>query len=130
VRLLEPLGESPELGRAYSVLSQLAMLEDDTDGALEWGQRALVLAERVGDEATRVHALVNLGSTHLLRDPDATAPLLEAHAAAHAVGERHEAARALINMSFSLTYFVRPAQALDFAQRGLAYGREHEVETL
>ena len=62
IDILEPEGESLELARAYSGLSQLAMLAEHPDEAIRLGQRALVLATRLGDDGTRAHALVNIGS--------------------------------------------------------------------
>ena len=130
IAILEPLGESGELARAYSGLSQLAMLANHDDDALEWGNRALRLAIRLGDESTRAHALVNIGATELQQDPDETATLLEAHALADAIGDRHEATRALIGLGYSLMCWARPEAAAAYTHQGLAYAREHEVDTL
>ena len=77
IAILEPLGESAELARAYSGVSQLAMLAEDAEQAIAWGDRALELALRLGDENTRAHALVNIGGARLQRDPEETATLLE-----------------------------------------------------
>jgi predicted ATPase len=82
VAILERDGESSELARAYSGLSQLAMLAEHGEEAIAWGERALALATRLGDERTRAHALVNVGSARNQDDPDATDALLEAHAVA------------------------------------------------
>jgi DNA-binding CsgD family transcriptional regulator/tetratricopeptide (TPR) repeat protein len=128
--ILEPLGDSVELAWAYSSLSQLAMLAADMQPALEWGERARALAERLGAERARAHALVNLGSVAVDLDPERVADLLEAHEVAHAIGDRHEAARALVNLAYSMLAWVRPEQALRFADRGVAYAREHEVHAL
>jgi DNA-binding CsgD family transcriptional regulator/tetratricopeptide (TPR) repeat protein len=130
IAILEPLGETVELARAYSGLAQLAMLAEGNEEALRWGAHALELAERLGDERTRAHALVNLGTTRLNQDPTDTATLLEAHDVAHAVGDRHEATRALGNLAYSLMWAVRPAPALAYAQQALGYAREHEVHSL
>ena len=51
-----------------------------------------------------------------------TATLLEAHAVADAAGDRHEAARALDNLGHSLLCWVRPDEALRYAQQAAAYG--------
>jgi DNA-binding CsgD family transcriptional regulator/tetratricopeptide (TPR) repeat protein len=126
VAILEPLGESVELARAYSVMSQLAMLAEEFDDAIAWGERALELALRLGDELTIAHALVNLGSTRVNIDGE-TGGLLEAHAMADAAGDRHEAARALDNLGISLLWWVRPEEALSFAQRATEYGEGHEM---
>jgi DNA-binding CsgD family transcriptional regulator/tetratricopeptide (TPR) repeat protein len=130
IAILEPLGESVELARAYSGLSQLAMLAEESETTLVWGERALELATRLGDEPTRAHALVNIGTARLELDPDESATLLEAHAIAHASGDRHEATRALGNLGFSLMCWVRPEPALRYAQQALAYAQEHEVHTI
>jgi DNA-binding CsgD family transcriptional regulator/tetratricopeptide (TPR) repeat protein len=130
VALLKPLGESRELARAYSGVSQLAMLAEQDDEALEWGGRALRLAERLGDTSTRAHALVNIASVRILQDPDETSMLLEAHAAADAAGDRHEAVRALINLGFSLLGWVSSEAACMHIRHAQAYAQEHEVHTL
>jgi DNA-binding CsgD family transcriptional regulator/tetratricopeptide (TPR) repeat protein len=130
IAILEPLGESVELARAYSGFSQLAMLAQEIEPAIDWGERALELAGRLGDERVRAHALVNLGTALLQLDPEAQGTLLEAHAVAHAAGDSEEAARALTNLAFTLLSWVRPGPARDYAERGLGYAEEHEVGIL
>ena len=130
IAILEPLGESAELARAYSGLSQLAMLEQDTEQALLWGERALELAARLGDERTRAHALINIGSARVQVDHREHATLLEAHAAAHAAGDPHEATRALANLGYNLMYWVKPEPALRYLQQARDYAEEHELHNL
>jgi ATP/maltotriose-dependent transcriptional regulator MalT len=130
IEILEPEGESIELARAYSGLSQLAMLAEHGEEAIEWGERALSLATRLGDEPTRAHALGNVGSARVQVDPDDTDALLEAHAIADAAGDSHEATRALLNLGYTEMCWARPEPALIHARAALAYGREHEVHTL
>jgi DNA-binding CsgD family transcriptional regulator/tetratricopeptide (TPR) repeat protein len=127
IEILEPLGPSSELARAYSVVSQLAMLAEDAEPALEWGERALQLASRLGDEPTRAHALVNIATSRINADADQVPALLDAHAVADAAGDRHEAARALDNLGISLLFWVRPEEALRYAQQAVDYGEEHEL---
>ena len=69
VAILEPLGESTELAAAYSTVSQLAMLGEDTSQAIAMGEIAYELATQLGDDATRAHALVNIGSSKIQLDP-------------------------------------------------------------
>lgn len=130
VQTLEPLGESVELARAYSGLSQLAMLADSKEETLEWGSLAVELAERLGDEAVRAHALVNIGSIRMQTDPTDTATLLEAHRLADTVGERHEAVRALLNLGYTAMAWVEPETALESIQRAIDYAEEHQVDAL
>ncbi|HEX4525685.1 MAG TPA: AAA family ATPase [Gaiellaceae bacterium] len=130
VAILEPLGDTAELACAYSSVAQLAMLAHDEPRALAWGERGLALATRIGAENARVHALVNIASARLQLDPDATAPLLEAHSAAHAIGDRHEAARSLANLGYTLMIWGRPQSAIGYAELAVDYAREHEVHNL
>ncbi|MGY1690898.1 ATP-binding protein [Geodermatophilus sp. SYSU D01105] len=130
VEVLEPLGESPELAAACSSLSQLAMLADDHAECRSWGRRAAEMAQRVGDPATYAHARVNIGVTEAYEDPDATATLEEAHRAADACGERHEAVRALVNAAWAQLLWVRPDEARRLAERAREYATAHEVDQL
>ena len=127
IGILEPLGESIELARACSGVAQLAMLADDGEQALSWGQRALELATRLGDDTTRAHALVNMGCARVQTDPDDTDALLEAHELADAVGEREDATRALGNLGYVLMSWARPEPARRYVQRALDYADTYEV---
>ena len=49
---------------------------------------------------------------------------------AHAAGDSEEAARALANIAFTLTCWVRPGPALRYGEQALAYAQEHEVHIL
>jgi DNA-binding CsgD family transcriptional regulator/tetratricopeptide (TPR) repeat protein len=128
VEILEPLGESSELARAYSAVSQLAMLSEDGEQSALWGERAIELATKLGDQATLAHALVNIGTSRNQLDPDDNGALLEAHRIANAAGTWEEGARSLANLAFTLLYWGRPEQALRYAERGLAYSEEHDLQ--
>ena len=54
---------SHELAMAYSALSQLLMLTNQPRESIDWGEKALALADTLGDDAVRVHALNNVGSS-------------------------------------------------------------------
>jgi DNA-binding CsgD family transcriptional regulator/tetratricopeptide (TPR) repeat protein len=129
VAILAPLGESVELARAQSGLSQLAMLAEDAVRAIEWGEQALELAIRLGDERTRAHALVNIGTARTQLGPQDTGTLLEAHAVADAASDRHEAARALVNLAYTLMLWARPEEARRHGEEALAYAQKHELQT-
>jgi DNA-binding CsgD family transcriptional regulator len=57
VALLEPLGRTRELARAYATRALLCAVFDDLDGTVTWGTSAIELAEHLGDTETLVHAL-------------------------------------------------------------------------
>jgi DNA-binding CsgD family transcriptional regulator len=92
-----------------------------------WATKALKLAEHGGDDATRVQALVTLGSARLLTDPYAEADLRDAHDEAHAVGDREEATRALVNLAYGLMNWVRARDALTISRAAVAYSDRYEV---
>lgn len=130
IEILEPLGESVELARAYSGLAQLKNLAEQNDDALLWGQRALDLATRLGDDRVRAHVLVNIGSVMLDVDHREVSGLLDAHAFADAAGEMHEATRALGNLSYALMSWAQPEPALEHARSALLYAEQNEVHNL
>ena len=127
ITILEPLGESIELARASSEVAQLAMLAEDSEQALKWGQRGLELARSLGDASTSAHALVNIGCARVHMDPDDLTPLLDAHALADAVGDREDATRALGNLGYVLMTWALPDPGQRYAEQALEYAREHEV---
>jgi DNA-binding CsgD family transcriptional regulator/tetratricopeptide (TPR) repeat protein len=128
VAILEPLGESVELAKAYGDLSQQEMLAEDFEAALASGERALEVATRLGDERLRAIILVDLGTIRVYLDRRETAMLLEAHAVADAAGGRSEAARALVNLAYTLLAWAEPGgDARRHAEQALAYADEHEM---
>jgi len=75
--LLEALPPGHELAMAYCNLSQRGMAAEDDEQAVRWGNRALELAERLGDTEALVYALTNLGSAALQAGRAEGRPLLE-----------------------------------------------------
>lgn len=60
--ILEALPPSPELARAYSARSHLHVLAWETELAIAWGEKAVRLAEELGEMESLIHALNNVGS--------------------------------------------------------------------
>ena len=58
----EPLGESETLARAYALVAEAHMLNDQQAEAVAWADKALAMAEAVGCPAVRAAALVNKGT--------------------------------------------------------------------
>ena len=61
IDLLERGPPGHDLAMAYGNISQRRMVVDERDAAIEWGTRALQLAERLGDTEAQVYALTNMG---------------------------------------------------------------------
>jgi ATP/maltotriose-dependent transcriptional regulator MalT len=58
----EPLGPGETLARAYSLVAEAHMLNDQQAEAVEWADKALAMADAVGCPAVRTSALVNKGT--------------------------------------------------------------------
>jgi ATP/maltotriose-dependent transcriptional regulator MalT len=130
IDLLEQLEPGPELARAYGKMAQRRMNWDDAAGALEWGNRALELAERVDASETYVYALCTVGVAERLRgSTDAPGKLERSLELARNTGLDDDAGRAYLNLAWSSIRQLRLtdaerylAEGLDFTdERGLGY---------
>jgi DNA-binding CsgD family transcriptional regulator len=68
LQAIEVLGDQPSStakAMAFSNMSQLKMLSDQWPEGISWGEKAIALANELGDEQTLSHALNNVGSIHL-----------------------------------------------------------------
>ena len=130
IEVLESIAPTAELAMAYSVRSQMYMLNSDYESALMWGERALQLALAQGASEARIHALNNLGSTLLMSGrPGGEALLEESLVLAMAGGFHEQAARAYTNLSSSMILQCRFADAERFCREGLAFDREHDLDS-
>jgi tetratricopeptide (TPR) repeat protein len=113
--ILERGPETVELARAISGISQMYMLASEYDEAIQWGERALALAERLQAEDVIVHALNNVGVSRMnvhRHDPEqGLAMLRESLRRAIACGLPHDACRAYLNMGDGLVGLSRYAEA-------------------
>ncbi len=69
VRMLEPLGESAELAAAHAEVARLAMVDERTAEAIEWGRRAIEMARKTDALETVVMALNTVGTAMTRTDP-------------------------------------------------------------
>src|SRR5258708_16967492 len=66
VLTLESLPPSPEMAKAYSNCAQLDMESHELESAISWAQRAIALAEPLGDNDILCDALDTLGTIQLI----------------------------------------------------------------
>jgi DNA-binding CsgD family transcriptional regulator len=126
---LEPLGRTRELAMAYSNRAQLVMLEDDDGGAIEWGERALALAEELDDAEVKVHALNNVGTARWARDPArGRAELEESLRLARARELEEHVARAWTNLGSRSVTTRDYAAARRYLDDGITYSRERDLD--
>ena len=130
VELLEGLPAGPELAMAWSTMSQLAMVGDDTEGARRWGEQARSLAERLGETETVVHALNNLGTAELSDGLMVGVGKLERSLSlAREAGLDDHVARAHSNLVSSGVELRDFALAERHLEVGVAFCRERDLES-
>jgi DNA-binding CsgD family transcriptional regulator/tetratricopeptide (TPR) repeat protein len=127
---LEVIAPGPELAMCYSARSQMHMLNDRTDDAIKWGQRAMELAEHLGEVETRVHALNNVGSALMFSGREGGPPLMEESlklALKH--GFHEHAARVYTNYA----EFAVLSKDFNLAERiisdGIVFDTAHDLDT-
>jgi len=130
VQLLETLSPDARLAMAYSNRAQLAMLADNTAEAVRWGERAIALAESLGDAETLVHALNNVGTALLTaQDEQGRAHLERSLQLALERGWEEHVARAYTNLACCAVMTRDYPLAERFLQEGLAYCAEHDLDS-
>jgi ATP/maltotriose-dependent transcriptional regulator MalT len=129
VRELEGVPPGPERAMAYSARSQLHMLNDRMDEAIEWGRRAIALAEQFGEADTRAHALNNVGTALLFSGRAGGREMLEESLSiALANGFHEHAARAYTNLSEYAVVFKDFALAERMMADGIAFDTRHDLD--
>lgn len=130
VRVLESTPPSSERAMAYSLRSQLHMLNDQMEEAVEWGQRALELAAEFNDDEVRVHALNNIGTAQIFRDqPEGIELLEESLALALQAGQHEHAARVYTNLAEYGVEFRNFELAERIISDGIAFDTEHDLDS-
>jgi ATP/maltotriose-dependent transcriptional regulator MalT len=128
IAVLQATPPGPELAWAYSHQSQLDMLASRMDSAIGWGERALKLAQHLGEQEIMIHALGNLGSARADDASSRSCPELEESYQLAIEGKYHDhVERAYCNLT--CTYYWRreyPA-ALDYIDRGVSYAGAREL---
>ncbi len=130
VKTLESIPASAERAMAYSLRSQLHMLNDEMSESIDWGTRALELADKFDDVEVRIHALNNIGTARVFRNnPDGIAELEESLALSLKHGFHEHAARVYTNLSEYAVEF----RNFDLAERiisdGVAFDTQHDLDT-
>ncbi|HEU0133130.1 MAG TPA: LuxR C-terminal-related transcriptional regulator [Mycobacteriales bacterium] len=129
VEALEPFGPGHELAMAYSTRAQLAMLDSDLAETIAWGERALALAEPLGDDEAVLHALNNVGTARACSGDDAGFDLLRRSLAmALDRGLEEHVARAYTNLGTCAVNRQNAAIAGPTLADGIAYCEERDLD--
>jgi DNA-binding CsgD family transcriptional regulator len=121
IAVLERLPPGHELGMAYSNVSHICAAAEDAGGAIDWGTRALELAERLDDTEVLVYALTNIGAMEFLaaKGVDTLERSLDLGRRA---GLEEPVGRAFLNLVW---WPLLRARRLDIASRYLDEGLEY-----
>jgi len=130
VEILESEETSPEQALAYSLRSQMHMLNDRMEEAISWGEKAIVIADKFDREDVKVHALNNIGTAKIFRGDEAGIALMEDSLQLARKLKRHEdVARVYTNLSEYAVEF----RDFDLAERiladGIAFDTEHDLDS-
>jgi DNA-binding CsgD family transcriptional regulator/tetratricopeptide (TPR) repeat protein len=130
VRVVESLPPGPDLAMAYSTRSQLHMLHYRFDEAIDWGSRAIALADQLGEVETRVHALNNVGTALLFSDrPGGGERLEESLVLALEHGFHDHAARAYTNFAECAVVLMDFVLAERLLAEGIAFCARHDLDS-
>ena len=122
VALLEQLPPGRELALADCNVSHLCVTREDSNGAEEWGARALELAQHLDDTEALVYALINLGAVEVLTGgPEGPATLRRSLELARQAGLDEHAGRAFVNLVWWAPRDRSHAAADDYLEAGLEY---------
>jgi DNA-binding CsgD family transcriptional regulator len=129
VEALESLPPSRELAMAYGNLAQLGTRSSDGAGAIWWGERAIALAERLGDYETLSYALNSVGAGEIESgDKRGRAKLESSLAIALEHGYEEHAARAYANLAIHSTLRHQYPEAERYLRDGIAYCAERDLD--
>ena len=123
VEVLEPLGPSGELAKAYASLSHVLCLQSNYDEAIDWGARAVRLAKASSDTAALALALNRHGTAQLYKSHSGEARAQLEQALALAIDARFEdlAADIYITLQTGAINHHDHTFALEVGGRGVAY---------
>ena len=129
IAVLENQSPSSAKARAFALRAQFMMLQDNMDEAILRGREALAIAEEVGDQEIRAHALNTVGSAALFRgDPDGEADLRESLRIARQQGLHIDAARAFTNLSECLIELGALQRADALIEEGIDFDTRHDLD--
>jgi DNA-binding CsgD family transcriptional regulator len=130
VAVLEKLPPSKELAIAYSHRSRMHMIVYEVEETYHWGNRAMELAEQLGDIETLSHSLTNIGIVEMWHDQhdEGQKKLERSLQLSMEHGYHNHAARAFNNLVDGLIVAHDYATCLTYASEGLKYCNKHDLD--
>ncbi|RPJ21330.1 MAG: helix-turn-helix transcriptional regulator, partial [Chloroflexi bacterium] len=129
VEILSRQSPGRELAMAFSNKSQLHMLAWEEEPALEWGNRAIELAEKLGAVEVFVHALTNVGSTESIRELELGHKKIEHALKIAREKEMHDhVARCYGNMASNCVRYRQYPEGQRWLEEGLEYTTARDLD--
>jgi ATP/maltotriose-dependent transcriptional regulator MalT len=130
IAILEAEPPGRDLAMAYSALSQLYMVSSHPDESIEWGEKALALADQFGDVAVTTHALNNVGVALAERGEGARGIAYLERSLELAKQHDHllDELRAYLNLSGNLLTLGQLGRSAALLREGIARAEQVHVE--
>lgn len=129
IEVLEALPESSQLAMAYSYRAMRHFTFDETDAAIEWGTRALALADRLDDARVAAHARITVGSAKIMHRGGDYAELEDAFTASVRKGLLEEASMALCYMASTAIEHTDHVRSAGIVERALEFTLDNDQRT-
>ena len=120
-----------ELAMAYSAMSALYMLTNQQQESIEWGEKALQLADELGDPSVKPHALNNIGCSlvELGKAKEGIDYLCESLALSKELRSWSDTVRAYHNLGVDLTELGQFKRALAVVEEGIDFAQKFGLES-
>ncbi|MEA2170069.1 MAG: hypothetical protein QOF76_3369 [Solirubrobacteraceae bacterium] len=129
VAVLEQAPQGQALALAYGTMAGIVMTVGDCDAAVEWGTKAVALAEQCGDTTALVYALNMLGTAELAGGrPGGREKLERSLSMALAADRPTDVGLAYINLVDAYARRRQWTLAQPYLDAGLEYCRRHGLE--
>ncbi len=129
VSALEPLGDTPELARAYATLAALRMTRNENDEAIELARRAEALARALGAADVIADALNTEGCAASATDPNWAEPIHRSLELAISHNLPNQAGRAYGNLYGISCDQLRFDEGEQYYRDGIAYCDQNGLDT-
>ena len=129
IELLEQLPPGPELTWAYAMQASLRMLSRDNAEGVTWGERALAVAERLGDDEGRSFGLNMIGTSLLMGGEidRGVESLLKSLELARALDDETRINSALGMLGSGLGEMYELERSQQYLEEQIAYGEPREL---
>jgi DNA-binding CsgD family transcriptional regulator len=130
IELLERLPPGLELASAYGSQAYMRMLSRDNDAGVLWGEKAVALAEQIGDPDTLSFGLNMVGTSHVMagRIELGVDYLLRSLETAREAGEEPRVSSALGMLGSGLGEMYELELAERYLREHIVFAEEHELD--